>query len=48
MNSIVHFGNEKLKKAFEELKNSKVEDKMFYEWMIWRKMPFVVRRFQSG
>lgn len=33
MKSVVHFGNEKLKKVYEELKNSKVEDKMLYTWI---------------
>lgn len=33
MKSIVHFGNEKLKEAFDSLKNSKVEDKILYKWI---------------
>jgi len=33
MKSIVNFGDEKLKAAFEKLKNSKVEDKMLYKWI---------------
>lgn len=33
MNSLVYFGDEKLKEAYEEIKNSKVEDKMLYEWI---------------
>ncbi|MBN2420775.1 hypothetical protein JXB27_00690 [Candidatus Woesearchaeota archaeon] len=33
MKSIVHFGNEELKKDFEILKNSKVEDKQLYKWI---------------
>jgi len=33
MISVVHFGDEKLKEAFEKLKDSKVEDKMLYEWI---------------
>ena len=33
MKSIVHFGDEKLKAAFEKLKDSKVEDKKLYEWI---------------
>ena len=34
MKSAVHFGDEKLKTAFEKLKNSRVEDKMLYEWIL--------------
>ncbi|MEK6886572.1 MAG: hypothetical protein AABW88_01950 [Nanoarchaeota archaeon] len=33
MKSVAHFGDEKLKKAFESLKDSKVEDKMLYKWI---------------
>ncbi len=34
MKSIVHFGDGKLKEAFEKLKDSRVEDKMLYEWIV--------------
>lgn len=34
MKSVVHFGDEKLKQAFEKLKDSRVEDKMLYEWIV--------------
>lgn len=30
---MVHFGDEKIKEAFEKLKNSKVEDQMLYKWI---------------
>ena len=33
MKSIVHFGDERIKEAFEKLKNSKVEDQMLYKWV---------------
>jgi len=33
MKSIVHFGDEKLKQAFEKLKDSKVEDQILYKWI---------------
>jgi Txe/YoeB family toxin of Txe-Axe toxin-antitoxin module len=33
MKSIVYFGDEKLKDAYEKLKDSKVEDKMLYKWI---------------
>jgi len=34
MKSIVHFGDEKLKAAFGNLKDSKVEDKILYKWIL--------------
>jgi hypothetical protein len=34
MKSIVHFGDEKLKAAFDNLKDSKVEDKILYKWVL--------------
>lgn len=34
MKSIVHFGDEKLKAAFEQLKDSRVEDKILYSWIM--------------
>ena len=34
MKSVVHFGDEKLKAAFEKLKDSRVEDKMLYDWIL--------------
>ena len=34
MKSVVYFGDEKLKAAFENLKDSKVEDKMLYKWVL--------------
>ncbi|MGB9708040.1 MAG: hypothetical protein ACPLXC_01800 [Candidatus Pacearchaeota archaeon] len=34
MKSKVYFADEKIKKAFEELKNSKTEDQMLYKWII--------------
>ena len=34
MKSTVYFCDEKLKIAFEHLKDSKVEDKMLYEWIM--------------
>ena len=33
MKSAVHFAEERLKKAYEKLKNSKVEDRMLYKWI---------------
>ena len=33
MKSIANFGDEKLKEAFEKLKDSKVEDQMLYKWI---------------
>ena len=33
MKSIVNFGDEKLKKTYEDLKNSKNEDKILYKWI---------------
>ncbi|MBI2151460.1 hypothetical protein HYU21_01895 [Candidatus Woesearchaeota archaeon] len=34
MKSIVHFCDEKLKLEFEGLKDSRVEDKMLYKWIL--------------
>jgi len=33
MKSIVHFGDEKLKLSYDQLKDSKVEDKILYKWI---------------
>lgn len=33
MKSIVHFGDEKLKEAYETLKTSKVEEQLLYKWI---------------
>ena len=33
MKSKVVFGNEKLKEAYNKLKNSKTEDKILYKWI---------------
>lgn len=33
MKSVVYFGDEKLKKAYDTLKTSKVEDQMLYKWI---------------
>jgi len=33
MKSKVYFADEKIKKAFEELRNSKTEDQMLYKWI---------------
>ena len=33
MKSIVHFAEERLKKSYEKLKESKVEDRMLYKWI---------------
>jgi len=33
MKSVVHFGDGRVKEAFEKLKNSKVEDQMLYKWV---------------
>jgi len=33
MKSTAHFADEKLKKAYEELKDSKTEDKNLYKWV---------------
>ncbi|MEM2478868.1 MAG: hypothetical protein QXJ92_01570 [Candidatus Pacearchaeota archaeon] len=33
MKSEVYFADEKVKKAFEKLKNSKTEDQMLYKWI---------------
>jgi len=34
MKSKIVFGNERVKKSFEKLKNSKTEDKNLYKWLI--------------
>jgi len=34
MRSKVVFGNERVKKSFEKLKNAKTEDKNLYKWLI--------------
>jgi hypothetical protein len=34
MKSEVHFCDEKLKRVFETLKDSRVEDKMLYKWIL--------------
>ena len=34
MKSSIVFAEEKIKEAFEKLKDSKYEDKMMYEWLI--------------
>ena len=33
MKSVVYFGDEKLKEAYDKLKTSKVEDQMLYKWI---------------
>ena len=33
MKSVVYFADEKLKEAYNKLKNSKVEDRMTYKWI---------------
>lgn len=33
MKSVVHFADQKLKEAYDKLKNSKVEDKMLHKWI---------------
>ncbi len=33
MKSIVHFGDDKLKEAYELLKNSRIEDKNMHKWI---------------
>ena len=33
MKSVVYFGDEKLKNAYNKLKTSKVEDQMLYKWI---------------
>ncbi len=33
MKSIVHFADERLKEAYNKLKDSKVEDKLLYKWV---------------
>jgi len=33
MKSVVHFAEERLKKAYEKLKKSKVEDRILYKWI---------------
>ena len=33
MKSVVHFAEERLKKAYEKLKESKVEDRILYKWI---------------
>ena len=33
MKSVVHFGDEKIKETYEQLKSSKFEDKQLYEWI---------------
>ena len=33
MRSVVYFADEKLKEAYNKLKDSKVEDKMLYKWI---------------
>lgn len=33
MKSVVYFADERLKEAYEKLKDSKVENKMLYKWI---------------
>lgn len=33
MKSVVHFAEERLKEAYNKLKDSKVEDRMLYKWI---------------